>query len=74
LLPAACFRHKPETSPRYKLQPQILLADAQLENLSCCSGCHNAGSDKVPSSATLRVSQSCQYCHTSSPAAMRALE
>lgn len=67
-LPAACSEHKAERSPRYTQRHDLLLADARLENLNCCSGCHNSGSESVPSTATLRVSQSCQYCHTESPA------
>ncbi len=62
-LPAACYRHKPDRTARYRLRDDQLLASANLENLSCCSGCHNAASDKVPSSATVKVSRSCQHCH-----------
>lgn len=73
-LPADCYRHKPETSPRYTLRGDLLLANASLENLSCCSGCHNSGSDNVTSKGTLRVSQSCQYCHTEPPAQLHSAQ
>jgi hypothetical protein len=69
-LPAACYRHKPAQVPRYRLRDDQLLASANLENLSCCSGCHNAASDSVPSSATLQVSQSCRHCHENSVAGL----
>lgn len=62
-LPAACYGHKPDHAPRYRLQDNQLLARAKLENLNCCSGCHNAASDSVPSSATFLVAQSCRHCH-----------
>jgi hypothetical protein len=62
-LPAACYGRKPDYAPRYRLRDDQLLASAKLENLNCCSGCHNAGSDSVPSSATLVVAQSCRHCH-----------
>jgi hypothetical protein len=62
-LSAACFQHRPEHSPRYSVGDASLLADADLTNLGCCSGCHNSGSDKVSSAQTMRVVQACQYCH-----------
>jgi hypothetical protein len=62
-LSAACFEHRPERSPRYSVEEKSLLEGAGLENLSCCSGCHNSGSDKVTSAQTMRVVQACQYCH-----------
>jgi hypothetical protein len=62
-LPGACYGRQPEHAPRYRLQDDQLLASAKLENLNCCSGCHNAASDAVPSSATFMVAQSCRHCH-----------
>jgi hypothetical protein len=62
-LHAACYSRRPTTSSRYRLRDDQLLADANLKNLSCCSGCHNSGSDKVPSTATSTVMRSCQHCH-----------
>ncbi len=62
-LHAACYSRRPTTAPRYRLRDDQLLADANLKNLSCCSGCHNSGSDKVPSTATSTVMRSCQHCH-----------
>ena len=62
-LHAACYSRRPDPAPRYRLRDDQLLASANLENLSCCSGCHNAGSDKVPSTATRTVARSCQHCH-----------
>lgn len=65
-LPAACYGHNPDHAPRYRLRDDQLLASAKLENLSCCSGCHNAASDSVPSTATVVVAQSCRHCHDES--------
>ncbi len=65
-LPAACYGHKPDHAPRYRLRDDQLLASAKLENLNCCSGCHNAASDSVPSTATRLVAQSCRHCHDDS--------
>jgi hypothetical protein len=62
-LPAACYGRKPDQTQRYRLHDHQLLASAKLENLSCCSGCHNSASDSVPSSATMKVAQSCWHCH-----------
>lgn len=63
-LNAACYSHKPDHAPRYRLRDDQLLANAKLENLGCCSECHNSASDKVTSKATLKVARSCQHCHT----------
>jgi len=62
-LPAACFGFKPDKGPRNSLRGDRLLADADLSNLICCSECHNAASDAVPSAATKKVARSCQACH-----------
>ncbi len=66
VLPAACNRHQPDRGPRYSIRHDQLLASAGLEQLSCCSGCHNAASDVAPSAATGKVAQSCQLCHAGS--------
>lgn len=63
VLPAACYRHKPDHAPRYRLRDDQLLASANLSQLSCCTDCHNVASDSVPSSATGRVVRHCQDCH-----------
>lgn len=63
VLPAACSRHRPGKGPRYSVRSDQLLATADLANLDCCSECHNANSDSVPSAATVKVSQHCQVCH-----------
>ncbi len=63
VLPAACYRYLPESAPRYTMRQDQLLIGAKLGHLSCCSGCHNAASDAVPSAATERMAQSCQMCH-----------
>ena len=73
-LPAACSEYSPNALRAIRSGTTRLLADARLENLNCCSGCHNSGSDSVPSTATLRVSQSCQYCHTESPASLHSAQ
>ncbi len=62
-LPAACYRHNPEDAPRDRLHDPQLLASANLARLSCCTDCHNAASDSVPISATVRVVKHCQNCH-----------
>jgi hypothetical protein len=61
-LPAACFRHRPDSSPRYSVTTPQVLGQADLTNLTCCTDCHNFNSDVVTRSATA-VSQSCQICH-----------
>lgn len=63
VLPAACSRNRPGTGPRYSVRGDRLLANADLANLNCCSECHNANSDTVPSAATMKVTQHCQVCH-----------
>jgi hypothetical protein len=63
VLPAACSRNRPGTGPRYSVRGDRLLANADLSNLDCCSECHNANSDTVPKSATMKVAQHCQVCH-----------
>jgi hypothetical protein len=63
VLPAACSRNQPGTGPRYSVRGDRLLANADLSNLDCCSECHNANSDTVPKSATMKVAQHCQVCH-----------
>lgn len=63
VLPAACFRHRPGSAPRYSITTPQVLAQADLANLDCCTECHNANSDAVSRSATLTVTQSCQICH-----------
>ncbi len=63
VLPAACYRYLPDPAPRYTMRQDQLLNGAKLGHLNCCSGCHNAASDTVPSAATQRVAQSCQMCH-----------
>ncbi|REK09959.1 MAG: hypothetical protein DWQ37_17820 [Planctomycetota bacterium] len=62
VIPAACYRRKPVNAPRYT-QHTGLLTDARLGELNCCSACHNAASDSVPSAATVKAAQSCQLCH-----------
>jgi len=64
VLPAACLGHLPGNGPRYTVRQDRLLATADLSQVNCCSECHNAASDKVPSAATARVAQHCQVCHT----------
>ena len=63
VLPAACFRHRPGSAPRYSVTTPQVLGQADLANLNCCTDCHNANSDAVSNSATLTVTQSCQICH-----------
>jgi hypothetical protein len=63
VLPAACSRNRPGTGPRYSVRGDRLLANADLAHLNCCSECHNANSDNVPSAATMKVAQHCQVCH-----------
>ncbi len=63
VLPAACSRNRPGSGPRYSVRGDRLLANADLANLNCCSECHNANSDNVPSAATMKVTQHCQVCH-----------
>ncbi len=66
-LPAACFQqHAGELSEEHlegHLRADLLLADASQSRLSCCSGCHHAGAAGISRHATVRVAQSCQYCH-----------
>lgn len=66
-LPAACFGGKPSDDSPGGHRGNPLLADVALADLSCCSGCHNAGSDAVPRGATAEVAQSCQLCHVGNP-------
>lgn len=63
VLPAACLGHRPGTGPRHREHQDRLLAHADLSNVRCCSGCHNATSDKVPGAATAKVARHCQVCH-----------
>ncbi len=60
---AACTRHQPSQAPRYTVGQQQVLGTADLDNLACCTECHNANSDSVSSYATVAVSQSCRICH-----------
>jgi hypothetical protein len=60
---AACTLHQPSRAPRYTVGQQQVLGTADLDNLACCTGCHNANSDSVSSYATVAVSQSCRICH-----------
>jgi hypothetical protein len=64
VLPAACTRNRPVSAPRYTVRGDQLLAQANLDNLTCCSNCHNAHSDMVPHEATAVVAQRCQLCHS----------
>lgn len=63
VLPAACLGHAPGSGPRHRERQDQLLANADLSNVQCCSGCHNATADKVPGAATAKVAQHCQVCH-----------
>jgi hypothetical protein len=63
VLPAACSGNRPGKGLRYPQRGDQLLTHADLANLHCCSECHNANSDTVPSAATMKVSQHCQICH-----------
>ena len=60
---AACTRHQPSQAPRYTVGQQQVLGTADLDNLACCTECHNANPDSVSSYATVAVSQSCRICH-----------
>ena len=62
-LPAACTRNVPGRAPRYTERGDQLLATADLSNLDCCSKCHHADSDRVPSGTAKEVSKQCQVCH-----------
>jgi hypothetical protein len=64
-LPAACTGREPSPALRYSVTSRPLLASANLDNLHCCSECHNASSDSVSTYATATVSQSCRICHSS---------
>jgi hypothetical protein len=65
VLPAACFGDD-ERLP-LNLGSDPLLACIDFGNAQCCSGCHHAGSDSVPRTATAKITQSCQTCHAGSP-------
>jgi hypothetical protein len=64
VLPAACLGNIPGIGPRHRERQDRLLATADLSNVHCCSGCHNATADKVPGAATAKVARHCQECHT----------
>ena len=63
-LPAACTGREPSPALRYSVTSRPLLASANLDNLHCCTECHNASSDSVSTYATTTVSQSCRICHS----------
>jgi hypothetical protein len=67
VLPAACLRSGSADTPRQVLHDERMLAGIELANLSCCSGCHHAGTDAAPARATVRVAQSCQLYHAGRP-------
>jgi hypothetical protein len=69
-LPAACTDREPSPALRYSVTSRPVLASANLDNLHCCSECHNASSDSVSSYATATVSHSCRLCHSGKSTAM----
>lgn len=65
-LPLACWDHKQPAAARFTWRGEQLLAKVEPQKMQCCTGCHNAGSDRVPGAATLTVAQQCQVCHDGS--------
>ena len=63
VLPAACTRNVPVRAPRNRERGDQLLATANLANLDCCSKCHHADNDSIPSGTAVEVSKQCQVCH-----------